>query len=214
MSIRGILFDNDGTLVDTYNLILTSFQHATRIVLQREISENVLMRKVGQPLSVQMKDFTDDTALQEELLRVYREYNHAHHDQEVRVFEGVLDGLAQLQERGYLMGVVTGKMHWLAWRGLEVTGAAPYLQCCIGPDDCPKYKPDPDPVLAGVRALGLAPEECMYVGDSPVDIAAGNAAGCMTVAALWGMFSRETLAAENPTYFCETFGDLVNLLER
>ncbi len=210
--IRGILFDNDGTLVDTYDLILASFRHAVGQVLGCELPEEVLMHKVGQPLAEQVRDFSDDPAAQAELLRVYREYNHAHHDQGAPAFPDVLDGLDRLQRAGFLLGVVTSKMHWLAWRGLTIAGATPYLQCCIGADDCPKFKPDPDPLVMGAHALGLQPEQCLYVGDSPFDIAAGNAAGCQTVAALWGMFPREVLAAENPTYFCNTFTDFVNMM--
>lgn len=211
-TIRGILFDNDGTLVDTYDLILSSFQYAVSNVLGREIPEVDLMRKVGQPLAEQMKDFTDDPLVQDELVRVYREHNHAVHDSQVRLFDGVLKGLAQLRDAGFALGVVTSKRHRLAWRGLEVTGVAPYFQCCIGSDDCLRFKPDPDPVIAGSRALGLRAEECAYVGDSPFDMTAGNAAGCLTVAALWGMFSREALAAESPRCFCERFIDLPQLL--
>lgn len=214
MQVKGILFDNDGTLVDTHDLILASFRYATRTVLHREIPDDDLMRKVGQPLAVQMWDFTDDPETQQELLSVYREHNHALHDQVVRAFDGVVEGLARLQADGFALGVVTGKRHRLAWRGLEVTGAAPYLQCCIGADDCPQYKPDPGPVVAGAKALGLDPRECAYVGDSPYDIEAGNAAGCCTVAAMWGMFSRESLLAEGPAYCCDTFAELVDFLER
>ena len=83
---KGILFDNDGTLVDTHDLILSSMRHCTRTVLGCEMPEEVLMHKVGQPLAVQMRDFTDDEALQIELLRVYREHNHAIHDSVVAAF--------------------------------------------------------------------------------------------------------------------------------
>lgn len=213
-AIKGILFDNDGTLVDTKDLILASFRYATRTVLGHALPDDVLMEKVGQPLVVQMRDFTDDPAKQEELLRVYREHNESRHDSNIRIFPGVLEGLATLQEHGFAMGVVTGKRHRLAWHGLEITGVAPYMHCCIGADDCEEYKPAPGPVLAGVRALGLVPEECVYVGDGPYDIAAGNAAGCKTIAVLWGMFDRERLAAENPTWFCGSFGELAELLCR
>ncbi|MBO4352390.1 MAG: HAD hydrolase-like protein, partial [Eggerthellaceae bacterium] len=133
---KGILFDNDGTLVDTRDLILESMRHCTRTVLGREISDDVLMRKVGQPLAIQMRDFTDDEELQVELLRVYREYNHAVHDDAIAAFPGAQEALVRLSAAGVRMGVVTSKMHWLAWRGLEITGLAPYLDCCIGADDC------------------------------------------------------------------------------
>ena len=74
-SIKGVLFDLDGTLVDSHDLILASFRYATREVLGREIPDEALMAKVGQPLAVQMWDFTDDAAVHDELLRVYRDHN-------------------------------------------------------------------------------------------------------------------------------------------
>ena len=211
-SIQGILFDNDGTLVDTHDLILASFRHATREVLGHVPPDEVLMAKVGTPLAEQMKDFTDDPAVQEELLRVYREHNHRAHDQAIALFPGVLDGLREARERGMRMGVVTAKLHELAWHGLEITGAAPYLDVLIGADDCPAFKPDPAPVRAAVAQLGLTPAQCLYVGDSPFDMQAGNAAGCVTVAVLWGMFSEERLRAENPTYVISSFDELLALI--
>ena len=208
--VRGILFDNDGTLVDTHDIILASMRHCTRTVLGQEIPDDVLMRKVGQPLVVQMRDFTDDPDLQQEVLRVYREYNHAIHDDAVKAFPGVAAGLAELKERGFLLGVVTSKMHWLAWRGLEITGLSEYLDCCIGADDCVRYKPEAEPVERGMQALGLTPEECLYVGDAPFDIQAGKAAGALTAAALWGMFPAEVLRAESPDSEYASFAELVD----
>jgi pyrophosphatase PpaX len=205
MAIRGILFDNDGTLVDTHDLILDSMRYATRTFLGKVFPDDVLMAKVGIPLAEQMLDFTDNLEQRDELLRVYRAYNHAKHDEAVHLFPGVAKGLAELQDADFKMGVVTSKKHWLAQRGLEITGAWPYLEGLIAPDDCPESKPHPGPILAGARMLGLAPEECMYVGDAPFDIAAGNAAGCLTVAAQWGMFDRAALEPEHPNWWCADF---------
>ena len=213
MGIRGILFDNDGTLVDTYELILSSYRHTTRKVLGRELPECDLMKGVGIPLDEQMGLYTDDKQVQEELLRVYREHNHAIHDDAIKAFPGIVEGLAHLSEAGFALGVVTAKRHALAWHGLEIVGAAPYLRCLVGSDDCERSKPDPMPVLKGAELLGLEPEECLYVGDSPYDIQAGNAAGCPTVAALWGMFPADVLAAEHPTYTVRTFAELEALVE-
>ena len=196
--LRGILFDNDGTLVDTYELLLTSFRHATRVVLGEQLPDEVLMARVGTPLAEQMKDFTDDPATQQELLRVYRAFNEERHDNVVRAFPGIADALAALQARGLKLGVVTSKMHALTQRGLVATGIDRFMDCLVGADDCPRFKPEPDPILVGCEKLGLSPAECMYVGDSPFDIQAGNAAGCTTVAVLWGMFSEADLAAEHP----------------
>lgn len=211
-NIRAILWDLDGTLQDSYGLILSSMQHATRTVLGRTFPDDFLMQKVGQPLSVQMWDFTDDQATHDELVRVYREHNEAVHDQNLREFPGMREALERLQAAGYKMGVVTSKRHELAQQGLDVTGCAPYMDFVVGPDDCPGHKPDPAPVVYGCKLAGFAPENCMYVGDSPFDMAAGNGAGCTTVAALWGMFLRDVMEAEHPDYLCENVADLVALL--
>lgn len=209
---KGILFDNDGTLVDTHDLILSSFRYATQTVLGHALPDDVLMAKVGTPLAEQMKDFSNDPTVQEELLRVYREHNHRVHDQAISLFPDVLDGLREAHGRGVRMGVVTAKLHALAWHGLEITGAAPYLDVLVGADDCPAFKPDPAPVRTGAAQLDLQPEQCLYVGDSPFDMQAGNAAGCTTVAVLWGMFSEERLRAEEPAYVISSFDELLALL--
>jgi len=211
MPMRGMLFDNDGTLVDTRDLILSSLRYSTRTVLGRVIPDDELLAKVGQPLAIQVADFTSDERERAEVLRLYRKHNHAHHDAAVRAFPGAVETLAALRESGVKLGVVTSKMHALAWRGLEISGLAPFLDCCIGADDCDRYKPDGKPVACGAEALGLLPEECLYVGDSPYDIQAGHAAGCKTVAVTWGVFSRELLAAENPDFTCDTFPELAHL---
>ena len=206
--IRGVLFDNDGTLVDTYDLMLASFVHATKKVLGRDIPEEELMAGVGMTLEAQMQMFSDDPMIQERLTAEYREHNHSVHDDVIKAFPGLLESLARLQNAGLKLGVVTSKRHALAWRGLEIVGAAPYLQCMVGAEDCEENKPESGPILKGLELLGLVPEECFYVGDSPFDIQAGNAAGCPTVAVTWGVFAEDVLRAENPSYVVKSFEEL------
>lgn len=205
-----VLFDNDGTLVDTYDLILESFHHAVRNVLGHDIADEKLMAKVGQPLATQMWDFTDDPAVHEELLLTYREFNHRIHDDRVSLFPGVREGLERLREEGFKMGVVTSKMSPLARRGLEVLEVAEFFDCLVGADSCSKHKPDPDPILMGCNLLGATPESCVYVGDSPYDLQASNAAGTLSVAALWGMFDEDALCAKNPCLACSDFSGMVD----
>ena len=181
---KAILFDLDGTLLDTHDLILESMQHAVKTVLREEIPPERLMAKVGQPLTTQMWDFTSDQALHDELLRVYREYNAIKHDGMVRPFDGTEETLKALAAEGYP----------------------------LGSDDWPEHKPQPGPVVHGAALLGFASEDCMYVGDSPYDIQAGNGAGCKTTAALWGMFSEATLLAERPDFACAGIRDVPCLL--
>lgn len=209
---KAILFDLDGTLLDTHDLILESMQHAVKTVLREEIPPERLMAKVGQPLTTQMWDFTSDQALHDELLRVYREYNAIKHDGMVRPFDGTEETLKALATEGYPLGVVTSKRHEAAMQGLQLFGLDAYLGCMIGSDDWPEHKPQPGPVVHGAALLGFASEDCMYVGDSPYDIQAGNGAGCKTTAALWGMFSEATLLAERPDFACAGIRDVPCLL--
>lgn len=206
MTTRGILFDNDGTLVDTHDLILESMRYATKTVLSTTLDDKQLMQGVGTPLDTQMLDFAQgDKALGAELSRVYRAYNEERHDAVIRLFDGVLDGLAALDAAGLRMGVVTAKKHALAQHGLEITGAWEHLSCLVGADDCLKSKPEPDPIIEGAKMLGVAPEECIYLGDSPYDMQAGIAAGCTTVAAFWGMFPPKSLEVFSPAATCSSF---------
>ena len=206
-----VLFDNDGTLVDTHDLILLSYRYALKTVLGLELPEKQILAKVGQPLTVQMWDFTDDPALHDELMEVYRRHNHRIHDKMIQLFPGVAEMLQTLTERGFSLGVVTSKRHELAQHGLDILGVGRYFSVLIGADDCPSYKPDPEPVRLGCERLGVAPARCFYVGDSPFDIAAGNGAGCETVAALWGMFEPEALAPQHPDYECVHPLDLLTI---
>ena len=96
-----------------------------------------------------------------------------------------------------------------ARRAMESTGIEEYFDILVAPDTFPAHKPDPAPVLHGCEIFGVSPDECIYIGDSPYDLQAGRGAGCVTVAALWGMFAREELLAEHPDYAITTLSELV-----
>lgn len=211
--IHGVLFDADGTLIDTYDIILTSMRYAVNGVLGRSLSDTELMAGVGTPLYDQMLGFAEgDEALAEHLLSTYREHNVAVHDASVRAFPDTRAALERLRDAGVPMGVVTSKRHALAQRGLDMSGIAEFFDVLIAPDDWPEHKPAPGPILRACELMRLDASRCLYVGDSPFDIQAGNAAGCATAAALWGMFPRETLAAEHPTWLCESLTEVADRL--
>lgn len=201
-NIQAVLFDLDGTLLDTHDLLLTTFRYATRTVLRKTLPDELLMAKVGQPLNTQMWDFTDDPSVHEELCRVYREYNAGVHDELIRLFDGTIPMLERLKEAGYPLAVVTSKRHEVAMRGIDLFNLGGYFRFVIGSDDWAEHKPHPGPVAHGCDLLECAAESCMYVGDSPFDMQAGNGAGCTTAAALWGMFPQAVLEAQHPTFVC------------
>lgn len=211
--IRGALFDADGTIIDTQGIILCSMGYVANHLHGLGLGPAELMAGVGTPLHAQMLHLAKgDVALADQMVEEYRQHNDGIHDERISAFEDTRCALEQLAALGLRMGVVTSKRHELAARGLELAGIARFFEVLIGPDDWPEHKPDPGPVLRGCELLGLPPCACLYVGDSPYDIRAGNGAGCLTVAALWGMFPPEALTAERPSMECSSLGQLADLL--
>ena len=212
--IQGVLFDADGTLIDTYDIILTSMRYAVNDVLGCVLDDAELMAGVGTPLYDQMLSF-QRAATRLALPRSRRSIAITTTASTMRAFAPSATrrrALERFQAAGIPMGVVTSKRHAMAQRGLEMSGIADHFQFLIGHDDWPEHKPAPGPILRGCELLGVAPECSLYVGDSPFDIQAGNAAGCATAAALWGMFPREALAAERPTLMCDSLTGLADRL--
>lgn len=212
MTCSAVLFDLDGTLADTYDLILASQVYATKTVLGVDIPPERLMATMGIPLSDQMADYTDDPAVVEELCEVYREHNDRVHDQLIKGFDGVIEALQCIQEAGIPMGIVTSKRQDAAQKALKSLGLTSFMQCVVGGTDTERHKPNPDPVLRGCELLGVDPADCIYVGDSPFDIHAGNAAGCKTIAVTWGAFPKSKLEEERPTCFASAPQELSTLI--
>ena len=210
---QGLLFDADGTLIDTYEIILCSMRYALNEVEGLGLSDAELMAGVGTPLRDQMLHFAQgDEEKADELLVRYRAHNDIVHDERIAAFPDTRATLERFRAAGIPMGVVTSKRHAMAQRGLEMSGIAEFFDVLIAPDDWPEHKPAPGPILRAASLMGLDPTACFYIGDSPFDIQAGNAAGCTSVAALWGMFPAEVLAQENPALEFDSLTGLADYL--
>jgi pyrophosphatase PpaX len=209
-----LLFDLDGTLVDSIELILSAFRHTFRTHKGAVPQDEEWIAGIGTPLVTQLRRYaTDDDQLQA-MAATYRAYQHEHHDLLLREFEGARDTLTLLKARGHPTALVTSKMNDLAYRALEYAGMHTLLDVVVGFDSCTIHKPDPEPVRVALRMLGYEPYQAIFVGDSTHDIVSGNAAGVVTVAALWGPFSRESLERAGPAYLIEHIRDLPALVER
>ena len=210
---KALLFDLDGTLIDTHDIILQSMSHTVNGLYGYDASDRELMNGVGTPLFNQMLHFAGgDSSKADEMVSAYREHNDSIHDEGVKSFPGTKDALMRLSNAGFSMGVVTSKRHHMAERGLKTCGILSFFEFIIGSDDWPEHKPDPGPILHGCDLIGFAPEQCMYIGDSPYDIQAGNAAECLTAAALWGMFPESALSAYDPDYMFDDIEDMAEFL--
>ena len=208
-----VLFDLDGTLIDSIALLLASMNHTFEGRAHRP-TDDEWIAGLGTPLPDQLTQFITSEEDRQHLLKRYREFQHRHHDRLMASYQGVAETLAILRQRGHPMGVVTSKGNAMMDRGLRFIGADKYIDVAIGFDSCEIHKPDPFPVLLAVEKLGYMPAEAVFVGDSPHDIKAGNAAGVTTIAALWGPFTREMLEPYGPARYLERISDLPALLER
>jgi pyrophosphatase PpaX len=198
MAIKYILFDLDGTLIDTNELILRSFEHTLEDYAPGQYTREHVLPHMGEPLWDQMERFVPGRS--PEMVETYRKFNVEQHDHYVREFPHVRDVLKRLHEDGYKMAVVTSKMRLTAQMGWELCGLAPYLDAFVCIEDTDKHKPHPDPVLLGMKLLGANPEETMMIGDSPYDILAGQAAGTMTVGVKWSLRGEAGLRPYNPDF--------------
>jgi len=207
-----VLFDFDGTLVDSIELILASYRHTMRVHRGTETPDSLWLAGLGTPLRVQFRDFTDDPAEIERMIATYREWMFAHHDDMVSAYPGALDAVRALKGRGATLGIVSSKSRKGIDRGLALCGFDGLFDGMVTSDDLEASKPDPAPVLAMLAQLGATAQQALFVGDSPHDIAAGRDAGTSTAACLWGPFSRERLAEERPDFWLERFADLTEVL--
>jgi len=205
-----VLFDLDGTLIDTVELIRVSFRASTEQVLGEAISDEITMANVGQPLLTQFRDMAPDHA--DELLRAYREFNIEHHDDLAKSYPGTVEVLTELAARGVTMGVVTSKGTQAAMRGLKLFGLEDFFRVIVTADDVHIHKPDPYPLRFAASALGVQLEYCVYVGDSPHDMQSAISGNAIAVAALWGAFSRDDVLAPGPAFALTSIGDLPALL--
>jgi len=210
VALSTFLFDLDGTLIDSIELILRSYRHTLKAHRGIEPPDQVWMKGLGTPLWVQFREWTEDPAEIELMVATYREYNLAHHDELVRPYDGVVPAVRELKKRGRL-GLVTSKLRSGALRGLRLAGIEDAFEAIVGSDEVTHPKPHPEPVLKALALLGAPAGGAVYIGDSRHDMESGRAAGVRTAAALWGPFDRSDLEDLAPDYWLDAPGDLLSL---
>lgn len=212
MPLTTFLFDLDGTLIDTIELILRSYRHTMRVHRGEVPPDALWMQGLGTPLAVQFRRWTDDPSEVEAMVATYREYNHAHHDGLVRPYEGVAEAVRAVRANGNRLGLVTSKLRDGAGRGLRLLDLEDAFDAVVSADDVQRPKPHPDPVLKALELLGASAREAVFIGDARPDLMCGRAAGVRTAAALWGPFTRDELQDLEPDYWLERPADIPRLL--
>jgi pyrophosphatase PpaX len=213
-SVEMVLFDLDGTLIDSRELILGSYRHTMEAHLGWVPPDEAWLVNMGKPLIIQLRGFASDESQALSMMETYRRHNARTHDAALRPFPGMDDTLRRLRAAGYRLGVVTSKLGDMALRGLATCGLSlEWFDAFVTADDPVPHKPDPGPVtLALDRASVGNAGRALFVGDAVWDLMAGRAAGTLTAAALWGPFGRDDLEAGEPDYWLARPAEVAELL--
>ncbi len=209
--IKAILFDLDGTLINTNRLIIETFQHVFRTHLSIEVPNEELSKYFGEPLAYTMERYHPENP--EFLVKAYQEHNIKIHDQLAEIFEGVEDGIKGLKNYGLKVGIVTSKIRSVANRGLKLFDLYGLMDVIITPEDTEKHKPDREPILKACELLGVDPKEAMMVGDSHNDILSGKNAGCETCLVKYTGVPIEQVIKYNPDYLIDSIVDIINIVK-
>ncbi|WHX51340.1 pyrophosphatase PpaX [Paenibacillus woosongensis] len=205
-----VLFDLDGTIVDTNELIIASFQHVLDKHKQPRTREQIIPY-MGMTLEQQFQAFSGwaDVA---ELVTDYRSFNTMHHDTMVKGFPHVDEVISTLKEKGMKLGIVTTKIRPSTMRVLEMFDLLKYMDAIVTVQDVTYPKPHPEPVLTAIQQLNADPKRTLMVGDSPADIKSAQAAGALSAAVAWSLKGAEELKKYNPDYILEDMLDLYGIL--
>lgn len=209
MSIRTVLFDLDGTLINTNELIYASFAYTFK-QFNLTFTNEELKSFNGPPLIDTFNKVNPEQA--EAMFDTYREHNFTHHDEYVEVYPHVLETIKRLKEANIPLGIVTTKMRDGAMKGLDLMELTPYFDTIITLNEVTHAKPHPEPVLKAMKNLHAKPASTLMIGDNYHDIKAGKRAGVKTAGVVWADKGREYLESYQPNYMIEDMRDLLHMI--
>ncbi|RND00947.1 pyrophosphatase PpaX [Lysinibacillus halotolerans] len=209
--MKALLFDFDGTLLDTNELIIQTFMHVLEERFPGQYSPKDCINFIGPSLKETFEQLTPNEV--EEMIEKYRQWNEAHHDELVKEFEGVVPTLEQLKEQGIRLAIVSTKRKDTIEKGLNIMGAKHLFEFWIGTDDVKRVKPDPEPVLLAIDKLGVSKKDVIMIGDNYHDIEAGKNAGVKTAGVAWSLKGEQFLQQFNPDYMLQHMSDLLTIVK-
>lgn len=211
MRYEALLFDFDGTLLNTNELILQSFHH----VLNERFPGQYQVADCAQFIGPSLKQTFDALAPSEteQLIAAYRAFNEANHDTLITEYPHVVETLTALKAMGAKLAIVSTKRNDMIELGLQRLGITALFDVKIGSDDVRHVKPHPEPVELALRQLGVTKDKSLMIGDNSHDIEAGNNAGVASVGVAWALKGEAYLRSFNPTYIVQDMRDFIPLVK-
>ncbi len=209
MNIKTVLFDLDGTLIDTNELIDESFRYTFK-KYNYDFTDDEIRGFNGPPLRDTFNNLNNGLA--EEMVQTYREHNLANHEAYIRAFPHVEETIKALLEKDIKIGIVSTKMRPGVELGLDIAGLSKYFETIVTIDDVKNPKPHPESVFLAIKKLKAKPAATIMVGDNFHDIEAGRDAGAQTAGVAWSRKGKGFLQQYNPTYMLEDMSDLIKII--
>ncbi|SHI66925.1 pyrophosphatase PpaX [Dethiosulfatibacter aminovorans DSM 17477] len=184
--IKNILFDLDGTLADSEELIIRSFQHIYKIFKGREEEESVLRSTFGGTLQDVITANFDEPY--ETVVEEYRNYHYANFEKYMKLFNGAEELVRLLYAKGYKLGIVTSRLEYTTMKILHMHHIREYFSCVVTADMCENHKPHPEPMLKCLEGLNAKREETIYIGDTEFDIECARNSGVKSILVKWNEY--------------------------
>jgi pyrophosphatase PpaX len=206
---KAYLFDADGTLFDTTELIYQCFLYSCKKYGDIDVSREAVFSNIGIPLRPQLEHFLGKMSdyKEEEIVKAHMDYQLKIYQEHLRLFPGVKKTLVHLKDTGKKMAVVTSRKQYTLTLYLKQTAIYHYFDALITPELTKKHKPEPEPALEALKQLNCAPSETLFVGDAIFDIECGERAGMDTAFVTWSQIDAESLSIK-PTYVIDSMNEL------
>jgi pyrophosphatase PpaX len=211
--IKSVLFDLDGTLVDSLEAIVNAVE---KVLESRGLvyDSAKIVKMIGLPLENIFGVLAPNLSEEEiwQLVDEYREYYMAHHLENTTIHPSVQIVLRKLKAKGLKLGIITDKYRRPVMDVLSHFGITELFDVVVTGYEVKKHKPEPDIVLEAAKRLGVKPKQCVVVGDSPVDVESGKRAGAFTIAVLSNTYDRRLLEGAKPTIVIEELEEILKIV--
>lgn len=184
--IDTLIFDFDGTLMDTNGVILESWQHTYRTLTGHEGDEAYILKTFGEPLTLSLENAFPDVPV-EKSVDIYRTWQQEHFSEMINLFPGVYEMLIEAKSRGYRLGIATSRVKQSLYEGLAKYNLLDLFDAIVTVEEVSAHKPDPECVFRVLEQLGSKPENAVMVGDSVLDILCAKNAGVKAVLVAWSL---------------------------
>lgn len=214
--IDTVVFDFDGTIMDTNDVIIGSWQHVYKTLRGKEGDLDYILSTFGEPLEYSMKTSFPEVPM-EESVKIYRDWHRERFLDMIKLFPGVTEMLQEIKDRGYRMGIATSRLRVTLEQGLDKYDLRKYFDAIVAVEDTENPKPAPDIVLKTLAMLDAKPENAIMVGDSRLDILCARNASVPSVLVGWsatlaGKTKEDFAPGEAPDFIIDQPADLLDII--